>query len=292
MTNLQDYIISSRLFKTFKVDDLLVVQYTCLIEDDTSEVWAHDNYFAYVLGGKKKWKTHLGEYLVGDGELLFVKKGAHTVYQYFEEEFHVLFIFLSDGIIADMIARNPHLNLGIGFNNGRIGDSVISIPLTLTFKTFFQSMLGYLTQGTPPDNNLLKLKIEELLLNISSQPGNQALKQYFFTRKSRMVDIEEVMESQFTNHLSINDFARLTARSLSSFRRDFKSIYKTTPGKWLLERRLGHARLLLETTTCAISEVADQCGFRNQSHFIKAFKSTYKVPPGNFRKSTFRVFER
>lgn len=275
-----------------EVDDLLFVQYTCLINDDASEIWTHDNYFAYVLGGKKKWKTHLGEYLVGDGDLLFVKKGAHTVYQYFEEEFHVLFIFLSDDFIAKTFAKNPQLILEDKLLADQFGDSVFPIPSTLTLNTYFQSMLSYLALEVPPDKNLLKIKIEELVLNIFSQPGNHLLKQYLSTRqREHRIDIEEIMESQFANHLSINDFARLTARSLSSFRRDFKSIYRMTPGKWLMERRLGHARLLLETTSCPVSEVADQCGFRNQSHFIKVFKSTYGISPSNFRKVAAQVIE-
>lgn len=285
LINLQDYIISSRLFKTWKVDDLLFVQYTCLIDDDTSDIWTHNNYFAYVLGGRKKWKTRQGEYLFDSGDCLFVKKGAHTVYQYFEEEFHVFFVFLSDDFIAKTLTKYSYLNLNTKRNGDWRDDSVIPIPSTPVMSSYFQSLLSYLPQEVPPDPNLLKIKIEELILNVFSQPGNESLKKYLSTRKyQQQIDIEEVMESQFSNLLSINDFARLSARSLSSFRRDFKSIYQTTPGKWLMKRRLDYACLLLKNTSCTISEIANQCGFKNQSHFIKVFKFNFEVSPRNFRK--------
>jgi|GEM_PF-3871141 len=54
MVNLQDYILKSELFKTFEVDELLFVEYRCLINDHQSDIWTHHNYLAYVLGGKKK----------------------------------------------------------------------------------------------------------------------------------------------------------------------------------------------------------------------------------------------
>ncbi len=39
MVNLQDMIIESKRYKTIKVDDLLFVQYECLVKEDYAQIW-------------------------------------------------------------------------------------------------------------------------------------------------------------------------------------------------------------------------------------------------------------
>ncbi len=56
------------------------------------------------------------------------------------------------------------------------------------------------------------------------------------------------MELNFFSNLSLTEFARLSARSLSAFKKEFTRIYNTTPGKWLMEKRLEYSYYLLETT--------------------------------------------
>ena len=57
MVNLRDFIIQSKLFKTIDIPDLLLVDYQCYVKEHVSDIWSHESYIAYVLGGEKKWKT-------------------------------------------------------------------------------------------------------------------------------------------------------------------------------------------------------------------------------------------
>jgi len=282
MINLQDMIIESKLYKTIKVDDLLFVQYECLVKEDNAQIWAHNNYLAYVLGGKKTWKTQQNGYTVTSGEALFIKKGAHTVYQYFEDQFYVLFIFLPDSFIYSTLKKYPQI---IQLQDARDINSEAVLPLITNpvFESFFQSLLSYFLQPKPIQKELLKLKMEELVLNVITQPGNEKLKHYFLSLgQSQRADIKEIMETYYPNPLSIDDYAKLCARSLSAFRRDFKAIFNTTPGKWLIEKRLAFSRFLLETSDNTINDIVDECGFKNRSHFIKVFKKAYGYPPKQF----------
>jgi AraC-like DNA-binding protein len=45
------------------------------------------------------------------------------------------------------------------------------------------------------------------------------------------------MEENFSFNLKLEEFARLSMRSLSAFKRDFQQVYQTSPGKWLLGKR-------------------------------------------------------
>lgn len=283
MINLQDYITHSHLFRTIKADDLLFVNYECLIDDRKSEIWSHTNYLAYVVGGQKKWKTHNREFLVKSGEILFVKKGANTVYQYFEEPFFVLFVFMPDDFIRNLLFRYEKL-VNHHKDHQSNHEDLFLVHRNEVMDAFFKSLKSYFSRNARVPKELLKLKMEELILNLLTQPGNQSLKSYFASLgQGKAIELEQIMNANVHHPFTIMDYARLSARSLASFRRDFKRVYHTTPGKWLLEKRLEYGRLLLETTDRTINEVVDDCGFKNRSHFLKSFKHAYGVSPGQYR---------
>lgn len=284
MVNLQDYIEDSRLFKTYRADELLFVEYKCLVTDERSAVWSHNNYFAFPFGGKKKWITQKREYLVEPGDAVFVKKGATTVYQYFEEPFFVLFIFMPDRFLRKMLSKYPDALRPQTFQE-RQTDTVIPIEVNQPLEAYFHSLFSYFLQAKPPPEELLRLKMEELVLTFFAQPENLAIQQYLASiGQSQKADLKAIMEANFAEALSINDYARLCTRSLSTFRRDFKKTYGMPPGKWLLQKRLEFSRLLLKTSNAPVTEIAYQSGFKNRNHFLKAFKNSEGVTPTFFRK--------
>ena len=52
----------------------------------------------------------------------------------------------------------------------------------------------------------------------------------------------------------------------------------------LQETRIAEARRLLATTQLDVTDVADRCGFSDQSHFTKALKLAINLTPGQFRR--------
>lgn len=284
MINLLDYINKSKLFQSIEIDDLVAVKYECFINDDRSDIWSHTNYFSFVENGKKRWKTANSDYLLNAGEILFVKKGAHTVYQYFDDPFYVVFIFVDDGFIKRTILKyqeesNLHISPKAATKDLMLVDKN---ELLKSYHSFINLLFTYDVKSS---KSLLKLKIEELILSLLTQPGNYQLKSYFLSlNMNKNSLLEQTMENHFLQPLSIGEFARMCARSLSSFRRDFHKVFKTTPGKWLIRRRVEHSRLLLESTDKSINEIVDMCGFVNRSHFLKIFKQAYHISPSQYRE--------
>lgn len=283
MINLFNFISESNLFKKLNADDLLFAEYKCLVSEERGKIWSHNNYFVLGLSGKKIWQTTKGKYLVEPGNLLFVKRGANVVYQYFEEDFTAIFIFVSDEFIKSVI--NKH-SIRLKKKKKAKTDSVIYLESDNTLKTYFQSLISYFLRTEPPSASFLKLKFEELILNLLTDELNSDLMQCLgeISYKSK-VSIEEVMEENFTNNLKLQEFAKLSARSLSTFKRDFYEHYKKSPGKWLIERRLDYSKSLLKNTNKSIEEIIYDCGFKSRSHFIKAFKCRFGTTPLRFRSS-------
>ena len=93
------------------------------------------------------------------------------------------------------------------------------------------------------------------------------------------IDLIDFMEKNFTQNLSMNDFARYTGRSLATFKRDFAKISSLTPQKWLIQRRLKEAYDLIFNHNKKAHQVYLEVGFKEISHFYRTFKEQYGVLP-------------
>jgi AraC-like DNA-binding protein len=165
---------------------------------------------------------------------------------------------------------------------------IIPIDNNAAVQNFFQSMMLHFDANRHPDKSLLELKFKELILTIADNPGNGELLSYFYSLllEPQSLSLQRVMEENFSYNLKQDDFARLSARSLSAFKRDFQRLYNTSPGKWLMEKRLNHALHLLTNLAKTVSEAAYESGFESPSHFSRAFRQRFGSPPIALRQQT------
>ena len=282
MINIQEFIAKSPFSKKMVVDELLFTEFSCPVDEEKSNIWWHNNFFAHVLTGETILRTPKREYLLKAGDSAFAKKGSVITHNNLHEEFCELLVFVPDDFIRTVAQK--YKVAWAGNPGSATGDTVIPLMSDTVLATYFQSLLTHFLQETPPPSPLLKLKFEELLLNILSNNSQQQLSHYFSELcRSSKPSIREIMELNFFSTLSLNEFARLCARSLSAFKREFGQLYNTTPGKWLIEKRLEYSHYLLETTDLSLDDVCFESGFANRSHFIRVFKEKYKISPGKMR---------
>jgi AraC family transcriptional regulator len=82
------------------------------------------------------------------------------------------------------------------------------------------------------------------------------------------------------------DIARECELSVAQFARAFKRSTGLPPHRYLTERRIERARLLLMHSDLPLADVAVRCGFADQSHFTKIFRRSMAVSPGSFRRAS------
>ena len=82
---------------------------------------------------------------------------------------------------------------------------------------------------------------------------------------------------------SLQMMAAIVQMSPFYFSRLFKQSTGCTPHQYLLKYRTEQAKQLLKTTNLAISEIADQVGFVDQSHLNRHFKRHFGVSPSQIR---------
>ncbi|MEE1944053.1 AraC family transcriptional regulator [Pedobacter sp. KR3-3] len=97
------------------------------------------------------------------------------------------------------------------------------------------------------------------------------------------VDLIGFMEKNFMFNLPLEKLGYLTGRSLSTFNRDFKKHFSTTPQKWMIDKRLELAYYHLAEKKKKAKDVYLEVGFEDLSHFSFAFKKKYGIAPTQLR---------
>ena len=93
------------------------------------------------------------------------------------------------------------------------------------------------------------------------------------------IDLVSYMEKNFMFNMPMEKFGYLTGRSLTTFKRDFKRIFNTTPQKWLTKKRLELAHYQFVEKKKKPVDVCYEVGFENLSHFSYAFKKQFGYSP-------------
>jgi AraC-like DNA-binding protein len=157
-------------------------------------------------------------------------------------------------------------------------DCIIPLPKSLLLDSFFNSMLPYFDLDYKLPQELSQLKIQEAITVLRSinKDIDNVLSDFSEPHK---INIVEFMEHNYMFNMPIEKFGYLTGRSLTTFKRDFKKAFNTTPQKWLTEKRLELARYQLIKKHRKPIDVFYEVGFENLSHFSFAFKKQFGQSP-------------
>lgn len=280
------------IFNGFKEDssytklvgsDYMIMEYKCPIQTDEFQLMTEMHIITYVISGRKDWVTPDNIYPVQEGEALFIKKGVYTVRQYFDVDHCILTFFLNDDFIRRFLRDNNQVQLSAEGASWQ-QEQIFRLDVNDTLRSLFYSVYNYLRMDTGIPRNLVEIKFNELLFNIVLNPKHDSLTRFFASlNQTNKTNLDYVMMKNFQHDLQLEDFARLCGRSLSAFKRDFNHYYQQTPGKWLKEKRLEYATALLLNSDLNVNEIGFESGFKNSSHFNKAFKERYQVSPNQFR---------
>jgi len=278
--NFYDYNLASDSRKLV-YDDLLFVEFRCIPGEIDNQIWSHYGYIAYVQSGKKTWIGTTKEFQVNIGEAIYCKKGGSTTHSFYEDEFCALVFFFPENFVRDTILEFQQEFSEI---TSISDDSIIKVNVDVSLKGFFDSVMTYFMHQESPSKHLLKLKFKELILQVLTTNTNPDLAACFLSMaKENQSTLKQLMLDNCLYYLKLEEYARLCNRSLSTFKRDFRKTFGMSPGKWLLEQRLNHAKMRIVTTEESIGEIAFHSGFETTSNFITCFKKLFGSPPQQYR---------
>lgn len=121
----------------------------------------------------------------------------------------------------------------------------------------------------------LKRSYESLLLNKDQQATHH---------DETIIKVQEWIQDNYSAPVQVVDIAARFKLSVRSLNRRFKSATNTTPLQYLQDLRISQAKDLLKQSNLVISEVADQVGYQDASHFSGLFKRLNAVTPNEYRR--------
>ena len=230
-----------------------------------------------VLGGSVKLTCGRQSWTVGKNQMILLRKAHSVTYEkqgspetgLFESQLFAI----NDELLKDFLTTQK---VNIPPMAEELGAQVS--PMSERLVAYCWSLSPYFNDPSQVNPGLLRLKVMELLYNVMDCSKN-IFRQMLQLRQPVKVDVHRVVEDNYTSPISLEELAYLSGRSLSSFKRDFQSIYGEPPAKWIREKRLSRAQQMLRSTQLSVADVAYSLGFENPTHFSRIFKQQFGYSP-------------
>ena len=241
-----------------------------------------DVYFAatslyYVESGSAILSSDKNEVKIKKGEIAIIKQHSKLDIRKFKDEngrdFKSIIFYLFPDFVSDFVKQVKKIKDA----EEPITADIIHLGKQQSLQHFSESLLPLfeLKQLKPAD---LKEKTFAVL-DYLSQHNKKLIRFLSANSKPIKIDLYEFMIKIEVNNYSVNELAELTGRSLSAFKRDFQSVFETTPHQWLLSKKIEYAEHLLKDKKMKASDFYFMLGFNELSHFSTAFKKVKGIAP-------------
>jgi AraC-like DNA-binding protein len=149
---------------------------------------------------------------------------------------------------------------------------------------FIRSLELLVEQAPASQGALQQLKLEEVLLYLADRyPQRLHTLRRLLPGDSSDEQLMAAVTGNLNHAITVEELAFLCNMSLSTFNRRFGRLYGTTPNKWLLQKRMEQAAVLLNEREKP-SEIYFKLGYENHSSFTQSFKQVYGVTPREYQQ--------
>jgi len=274
-----NYFFENNYENMIQIDNLLCLNYITKHKNDSVFVRTTMHSMGILLEGSKVIHLNNQDITINKGELSFLTQNNYYMSERttLNSIYKSLIVYFDDKFIFDFIKKyNIKINTTeiksiakTTYNNDMLFENNINI-----FQQYLEKKF---------DNNLLKLKIEEIFLQALRLDKHQIhcfLNSILSTSNDR---IKFILESNIDLIQTFDDMCSITRLTPNKIRRYFKKEHSLTPKVWIDTKRLEKATLLLKNTNKTITDISTECGYSTVSWFISQFKKQYNQTPKEFR---------
>lgn len=97
--------------------------------------------------------------------------------------------------------------------------------------------------------------------------------------------VKDYVEVHLAGEIHLGDLAAVACMSDDHFLRSFRAACGTTPYQYVIQKRVEEACRLLGETNTPISQIAQDCGFKNAAQLSLRFRAATGVSPSRYRAS-------
>lgn len=221
-----------------------------------------------------------------EGEALLAKCGNYLIERpafpasSSEPVLEVVAAYFHPSIVKDFFPGD------LSFSNFKPDFDASKLPMNELLKIFMVGIDFLLENPSVCNDDLIVLKIKELLLLLAKSENAPSIHQFIASLfKPYEYDFREIIHKNTLSNLTLSELALLCNMSLATFKRRFSEIFNQSPAQYFVIEKLKKAAQLLSFPELQISDIVYDCGFETVSHFNKSFKKHFGMSPTAFRLS-------
>ncbi|CVK16476.1 AraC-type DNA-binding protein [Apibacter mensalis] len=233
----------------------------------------------YIYSGEYILEENGVQTAIGAGECIFLRKDNRVKMTKLPKDgewFKSIFMIFKRNFLKEVFQKLNKQEIPL--NVERFESSIVKLPKVPSIESLFLSLTPYFNSSIKPQDDIMKLKQMEGLYSLL-KIDKKFYSSLFDFNEPWKIDIMEFMNGNYMYNLSLEEIAHFTGRSLASFKRDFKKISPLSPHKWLMQKRLQVAREKIMIEGKKVSDVYLEVGFKDLSHFSRAYKETFGYSP-------------
>ncbi len=260
-----------------------VYDYESTQEISKQQVFLNKNTFSFLQEGTKEVFFDNSSYSIDNSQFLLMKSGhclmtekLSNVVKYYRS---ILFFFSSEDVLK-FIRKFEHTQA-----ISKALYSTYQFSYDSFIKRFVASLLDISKLSKPIQKNILDSKFEEIMLYLIEFNGTDFLYSLVDNSDNQSQKFVQTIESNQLNKLTLKELSFLSNMSLSTFKREFKKHFHTSPSKWFQEKRLEHSAFLLKNKSKRPSDIFEEIGYENLSNFTQAFKVKFGMTPKQYQSN-------
>lgn len=267
-------------FQTIESEGLQIAATVETESNDEHPIYHPANILYYMIEGQFNLKMNHQLHIIPEGGFCLIRKYTYgTCFKTWgkhQQGARMIAFVLQDEFIKDMLKE-----VSANEVNKEEIQQVVSMQETPLLKGLVNSLEAYFHGNQELDKEFVKLKTIEALIALLQVDDKiqYTLKDFSLPERA---DLVQFMNHNFIYNFPLERFASMSGRSLSTFHRDFKSIFRESPHKWIMKQRLNEAKKLIQQGKKA-SEIYLEVGFEDLAHFSKRFKSFFGMNPSEMR---------
>lgn len=252
---------------------------------DMPEYHSHD-YFElyYLLSGERRYYIKDKTYLVSKGDLVFINPyDAHKTKATFNPAHERIVIYLRKELL-----KPDHTLLQDEHSPFQAKDPVVRLPVR--GQLFVEELLSKTMTEFLKRNYAFEINIRALLLELliyilrSNQSQNEEPQIIKNPTHHKISEIVQYINENYANPITLNLLSERFYISQYYLSRVFKETTGLSFTKYLTMVRIKEARKLLRETDRKVSDIIEDVGYHDITHFGKIFKKMTHYSPLQYRR--------
>ena len=123
-----------------------------------------------------------------------------------------------------------------------------------------------------------------MFLSMTERSREKVLDHHLAQQTEAIREIHQLLTQNLDRRYTIEELSKMYLMNTSSLKSVFKSVYGLPIASYMKNYRLKEAARQLRSGNEAISVIAGNVGYENQSKFTTAFKAAFGILPTEYRK--------